>query len=258
LVGFWEYDFYIGIAGLLMIVVGVAAGARRTWIWLAPACLFLAIGLDLRPLHLDVWSSIERLPVWRTQRVPSRFLMPALTALIMVAAIGWQSLLARLLSSAPRARALRAIGVALAGWMALDLFAQSRPWYSYAVSDNSIAPHDHSFGKTSSPLCRLDAATPNRLVYAVNPPVAGTYLLPVIEAQGRMDWRARTVPGAVVMGRLAVVLEARPQRLEVFYTPPRFYLGIALTMATMILGAALEVCRRRSLVPDSFIRSIRY
>ena len=93
-------------------------------------------------MRLDLWSLIEDLPGWRTQRVPSRFLFVAIFAFLVAAATGVQ----RMLDSVRERRLLHA---ALRGAVALtailvfvDLRSQSEPWQEES-SEGQQVPLDH-------------------------------------------------------------------------------------------------------------------
>ncbi|MGE4605603.1 MAG: hypothetical protein AAEJ52_02555, partial [Myxococcota bacterium] len=89
--GWWEYAFYTGPFAVSFILIGVLA-ARRSWGLLLIGCFFLLLSVELpRSLHaFGLWQWLEGLPVWRTQRGPSRFLFLTLFCFLTVAAIGVQ------------------------------------------------------------------------------------------------------------------------------------------------------------------------
>ncbi|HEY6464217.1 MAG TPA: MBL fold metallo-hydrolase [Polyangiaceae bacterium] len=108
--GLWhEWGLYLGWPALVALVVGVAAcrGARaRALALVGLAMVVLALG-SFSPLA--PWSLLHRLPVFKSQHAPSRWLYPAVMLLSCAAAAGAD----RLLRRTNRPRALVEAGIAL-------------------------------------------------------------------------------------------------------------------------------------------------
>ena len=93
-----------------------------------------------RRARLGLWPLLEDLPVWRSQRAPSRFLFLALFAFLVVAAPGGERLRAR--AQAQRRRALAVFVWGLALLVSADLWVESRAWQR-AATGPAIATADH-------------------------------------------------------------------------------------------------------------------
>ncbi len=87
---FWEYSCYIGIAGCAVLVSGVwlaVLSPRRCMMpWLG-MLLFSATAM----LSKTVFTWLRQFPLWRTERCPSRYIIIALFAACVTAALGWQT-----------------------------------------------------------------------------------------------------------------------------------------------------------------------
>jgi hypothetical protein len=196
---------------------------------------FLLISLEL-PRLLDAWRLVADLPVLRSQRSPSRFLVLALAASVPVAALG----LARALSLLPARTRGRAL---LAGWaaallVAADLHAASLPWQRAALGP-AIAERDHrpqplSFSSPGGARAELVEFTPNRLGYRVSAPRESELVLPLRFGKVWAEWDTGDLPARARDGRLAVEVPAGESRLEVAYRPPLLSLGLALGAATLV------------------------
>jgi hypothetical protein len=120
----WEWGMYVGVAGVLVLVGGVAAGLppgspRRELIGLRLAglvCVLLALGQS-------AWLLAHALPYFRSQHIPSRLLWPGVLCLAL-AAVGaadgrWRRLAAGKRWAEPAL-------LAVVGLYALDLAAVAR------------------------------------------------------------------------------------------------------------------------------------
>ncbi len=250
--GWWEYDFYLGILPLACILVGVVM-ARRSWPLLLTGCFFLLITVDLRDVWSDahVWGYIKDLPVWRSQRAPSRFMIVGLFALIAVAAVGLQRLLERA-HGKPRLHILfRSLVAVVALIVAIDLYLESRTWQTLSRSEYPVS-RDHVI---SGPLFRgsrevsvqPDEERPNRLVLRFTTTSPVKLVLPSAEKGRWGGWRISS--RALLWSGDRNILDLPPgeTRLVLTYRPAYFYLGLSLSLlALSVAGADLLFWRRRN------------
>jgi hypothetical protein len=190
--GWWEYAFYAGVPSLACIAVGLGA-ARGVWPLVVPGCFFLALSLQWGGGDgaSGAWSLLQDLPLWRTQRSPSRFLFLALFCFSVAAAPG----LGRVWAGA---RARFGAAATFAGWLLLaavagDLFSASLTWQRAAVGA-PIAPLDHRprplVIRTPEAETRLSHFEPNRLVYSVRALHPARVVLPLRFGAGAAEWEA--------------------------------------------------------------------
>ncbi len=242
--GWWEYAFYVGPLPLAALLAGLAA-ARPGWPLLVLGGFFLLLSLQG---GIDLWSRLESLPVWRTQRAPSRFLFPALFAFQVVAALG----LERLYRAAGRRwpRAALAAALALALGIGADLFLESLPWQR-AATGAGPASRDHrpqptSFGRAGAS-AELIGFAPNRLVYRVRAQRAAELELPMRHGTWAPEWRVDGLPARSRNGKLAIRVPPGERDVVLRYRPPLFEAGLALSAATLGIGIGAALLRRRRL-----------
>jgi hypothetical protein len=239
--GWWEYAFYVGPLGLAGLLVGIAA-ARRERVVLAIGALFLLLALAPPSSALDLWGALRELPLLRSQRSPSRFLVLALFAFGVVAALG----LGRLWEAAARRRprAAVAFGFAAALLLGADLQRESRVWQREALGP-AIAPREHrptpfAFASEQGAQLELIEFHPNRLVYRVSTPAAARVIFPVRWGKSRAEW---TAAGWFPIrdeeeGNLAVEVPAGERTLELRYRPALSGWGLAAFALTLCALAA--------------------
>ncbi len=135
----WQVDkgqhLTLGIAGLGLAVIGLAAGRRRgAWLWALSTALFflLALGPSLRIAGYDTglpgpFRILQELPFFKGNRYPSRFSVMLLISAAPLVAFGVQALLARLAAAwQPRhdargvQRRLSAVAALLAGLLLFE------------------------------------------------------------------------------------------------------------------------------------------
>jgi hypothetical protein len=243
--GWWEYAFYVGPVAALGLLAGLAA-TRRCWPLLGLGVFFLWLALEWPVAWLDLWSRLEGLPVWRTQRAPSRFLFPALFAFQVAAALG----LERLYRGARRRwPGLALVAVALLGLgSAADLFAQSLPWQRAAVGPG-LQSRDHRPRPLRSTAADVRAElvgfAPNRLVYRVDARRATELALPLRYGTWSAEWQVEGLPTRERGGKLAIQVPAGERDLVLHYRPPLFREGLALSAATLAIGVGSGLRRRR-------------
>jgi hypothetical protein len=134
--GWHEWGMYIGWGALIAIALGALAarGPReRPLLLVGVALLVLAFGR----FHEDApWPLLHLLPVFSSQHVPSRWMLPALLLLACAAA----STAERLLARAGRARALLEVATLLAvAWLVRDICQVVAP--SLARAFGRAPPH---------------------------------------------------------------------------------------------------------------------
>jgi hypothetical protein len=246
--GWWEYAFYVGAPALVVLAAGLAA-ARRCWPLVVTGGFFFLLALEWPVVWLDVWGRLEPLPVWRTQRSPSRFLFLALFALTIAAGPGLQRLYAAARSRWPRAAPLIAAGVL--SIIACDLFVQALAWQASAagppVAQRDHRPHPVSFASRDV-RAELTEFAPNRLVYRVASARPAELVLPLRHRPGAPEWRLEGgLPIRSHDGRLAVRLPAGERELVLRYRPPLLGVGLAVSaVAWAALAATALVAARRA------------
>ncbi len=96
--GFHEYGAYLGPAAAILVVVALVLARRRAlgFALLGGLFLLLACGrVGLGGLSINPWGALHSLPVFSSQHVPSRFLIPFLLCLAVLAGFGADALGAR-------------------------------------------------------------------------------------------------------------------------------------------------------------------
>jgi hypothetical protein len=183
--GWWEYAFYVGPLALAALALGAAA-ARRVWPLGVVGLFFLALSLE----PLGLWPWLQDLPVWRSQRSPSRFVFPALFAAAVIAAPGLERLLCD-------ARRRWGRGAALFAWVlvalvAADLWLESRTWQR-AATGPAIATRDHRPRPlvVEAPGARAELVefAPNRLRYRVDASRPTRVVLPLRFGKRGCEWQ---------------------------------------------------------------------
>jgi hypothetical protein len=253
--GWWEYAFYLGPVALACFAAGVVA-ARRAWPMIAIGAFFLVLSVEwpesLGPIHL--WSWLQDLPVWRTQRCPSRFLFVAVFALSLAGAVGLQRAWAWCHRLRPRTAWLAA--TALAAWVAADLYLESRPWQRAALGDPIVSgthrPRPLATQRPPGTRVALREFAPNRLVVGVSSVGGGRVVLNLEQPEGRGGWRVEGLPALSHRGKfLALEIPPGERDIVMTYAPRYFRAGAAVSAATL-LGLALSGLwtRRRGRSPD--------
>jgi len=102
-----------GLVALMLAIAGVALNRRSGIAWLFVAMIALPIWMTIGPPY-GVWQWIYWLPGFSFIRVPSRFMLLAMLAIAVLAALGFEKLAARF-SGRSRAVALTAAALVLAG-----------------------------------------------------------------------------------------------------------------------------------------------
>jgi hypothetical protein len=242
--GWWEYTFYVGPLALVALVAGAAAGRRH-----APM-LAIALGFLLLALEpASLWRLVEGLPVWRSQRAPSRFLLLALFALGVAAAPGLAELERRLAARiGTRARALAWLLVA---FVALDLFVASLPWQR-AATGPALASRDHRprplVVSGAGVRAELVGFAPNRFEYRIEASRPARVALPLRYGRRGAEWDAGGAALVERDGRLEVEVAAGETALALVYRPPLALPGAVLSALsfTGLLAACAARLRKRA------------
>jgi hypothetical protein len=246
--GWWEYAFFVGPLALVPLLAGLGA-ARRCWPLIAIGIFFFVLAIDWpAPLaFLDAWPRIMELPLWRTQRSPSRFLFLALFALVVVGSVGLQRLWELARPRAPRLAPVLALALtALAGG---HLFAESLPWQRAPLGE-PLPPHDHRpkplrLGRPDAALAELREFAPNRLVYHVVAAREARIVFPFRLAEGTDEWRVDGLPASSERGKLAIDVPPGERDISMIYRPQLFTAGVAITSGSVLALVAAAVWRAR-------------
>ncbi len=125
MVGFWEYDFFIGLVGLAFIV---SFGMIRTWlnqksyrVLFFPMLVMLLF--SLQDMYKPLFNS--PLPFLDSERVPARFIIVPLVFLITLASIEFNSFVDRWKNEQWQEKILALFGTVFVGY---ELFQHSRIW----------------------------------------------------------------------------------------------------------------------------------
>jgi hypothetical protein len=246
--GWWEYAFYVGPLALACLLAGLAT-ARRCWPLVAIGAFFFVLAIDWpAPLgFLDVWPRLVELPVWRSQRSPSRFLFIAVFALVAVGGVGLQRFweLAR-----PRApRRVLALALAVTALVGGQLFAESLPWQRAPLGE-PLPPRDHRphplrLGSPETAVAELREFAPNRLVYRVVAESEARIVFPFRLGEGTHEWRVDGLPASSERGKLAIDVPPGEHDISMIYRPRLFYPGIAITTASVLALVATALWRAR-------------
>ncbi len=243
--GWWEYAFYLGPLALVALAAGCVARLRAGWPLLAVGALFLVLSVE----SLGVWPLLEGLPVLRSQRCPSRFLLLAVFALCIAGAAGLEGLRAAASARWPRTALVGAWLLAAA--VGLDLWRESLPWQRAGVGE-AIERREHHPGpevrKSGAVLVELTDFAPNQLAYRVEAKHPLTATLPVRFGKGgsTSDWKLEGGASRVQGDLLAVEVPAGVSELRITYRPPGLKAGAAISAATAlgILGGWRRVRRK--------------
>ena len=105
-----------GVVTLLLAAIGIASRFRRcrelkAWLWVGGLCFLLALGT-----YGGLYTIVGGLPVLRLIRVPTRFMLPCVFALAILATFGAVALAERLRSQ----RARTAVLASLVLWFAVE------------------------------------------------------------------------------------------------------------------------------------------
>lgn len=253
--GWWEYAFYFGPV-IFVCLAAATLALRRMWPMAVVGAFFALISVDATQ-GFDVWGRITDLPVWRTQRSPSRFLFVASFALLVVGGVGLERI-----HGWAAARSKRLVAVLVIGLAALtffDLRMESRPWQDAAVGNEieSLPHHPRRTELRGAPrvVANLQEFAPNQLIWRVVANEDARVVLPLRYAKGSRardrrgedpgdsEWKIEEYPPAADQGKLAIDVARGEHDIAMQYRPRGFGAGIALTAASLL---ALGVSIRRN------------
>jgi hypothetical protein len=246
--GWWEYAFYVGPIAVACLAAGLVR-ARRCWPLAAIAALFFVLAVDWSsPLRgFDVWPWLGDLPIWRTQRGPSRFLFLSLFGVIVVASMGLQRLWDRDFARLPRAAT--GVALALSALAAADLYAASLPWQragiGAALSEQDHRPRPLHLRDGERVTAQLREFAPNRLLYHAIAVQPGRLVFPFRWGKGAPEWRVDGLSASSQRGKLAVDVPRGEREIVMIYRPRFFNAGIATSAITLVCIAGTRLWRRR-------------
>ncbi len=85
-----ERNLYIGVLGVLLLVIGLARYARRRWVLAVCLLVFLWLAMGDRP-PLSLWQGLRQLPVFSAMRVAERFRFVFMISLAIFVGLGLQA-----------------------------------------------------------------------------------------------------------------------------------------------------------------------
>jgi hypothetical protein len=143
-----EYGCYITYLGLILVFCGVVSGWKRQWPLYVAGLLALLTSLG-HGLPLDLWALMQRLPLYESLHVPSRFLAAVVFVLAVASGCGLDALLRmRGLRGKFRLRGIVQAAVPLAIWLELaamgwklfdDIFVICTPESEVTMSRDRVA-----------------------------------------------------------------------------------------------------------------------
>lgn len=127
---YWEYGAYVGVFAALMMLVGAASAPWRTTPWILAGGVLFVLAMGEVSANYSPWIWLHSLPVFSQERVASRFLIPLVMTVSVMAAFGIDALQR---SPGPGGRSAATIFVALC---VFDLWRVGTPNIRYAVEFN--------------------------------------------------------------------------------------------------------------------------
>jgi hypothetical protein len=258
--GWWEYAFYLGPVAFVCLAAATLS-LRRMWPLAAIGAFFTVIAIDTAN-GFELWGRMSDLPVWRTQRSPSRFLFIASFAFLVVGGVGLQRIHRWARPRAPRVVVV--LILALAALTFFDLRFESRRWQEAVLGTEFVSRTHHpewlKRPDESRAAATLHEFAPNRLVYRVVAKEDTRVALPVRYAKGARqrqsrgedlgvaEWRVEGFPPAAENGKLAIDVTAGEHEVAIRYRPRWLRAGM-LTSAGSLLALCALVRRNRKLAP---------
>jgi len=137
--GFHEYGAYLGPAAALLVVAALVLARRRAiafailgavFLWLACGCITLG------GVPLGLWQALHSLPVFGSQHVPSRFLVPFILCAAVLAGLGADALGKRWGRRGAVAAAVLILVGAADSWRV----GPASVWQMYDAPQNPVGP----------------------------------------------------------------------------------------------------------------------
>ncbi|MBI2188497.1 MAG: hypothetical protein HYU37_15465 [Acidobacteria bacterium] len=292
---FHEYGAYISPIAFAAALIGIVRQRRWSmpWMLVAAGGLVLGLGYTFGGEH-SPWALLHRLPIFDSQRVPSRFMLPAVLAFGMLAGRGVDALLPRLGRDALTALlVIAAIDAAMVGPINLryvfdgSVTARPRAQSFVQYRDESTAtmytlaranmgaltcyepldPEPVPAGMNEPDYrgeqylleggtVSLVEWTPNRLVFDVASD--GPNVL-VVNQNHDPSWRVVSGRGEVTayQGLLAVRVPAGAARLVLAHQSQWFIPGVVLAITTLFVAGPTALGRRPRPLRTSANRSPR-
>lgn len=253
--GWWEYTYYVGVAGTLFLVAGAAGALRRETSLLGAGAVALVLGLDTRALGFDAWSWLQHVPIFSSQRGPSRLLVLALFALIFAAAAGWERWLAAARPWMPSRRTVNVVFALLLAVLVIDLVSAARPWQQAAIGQPRQS-RNHEVGAPrliparAGTVSRL-VQTPNQMAYLVGSARPVLLQFPLVLPTQRRGWHADALPITRTPTdhgpALTVEVPGGTTEVHLRYRPPGFVAGATVSLLAVlgvVTALLIGACRR--------------
>jgi hypothetical protein len=137
---FHEYGAYVGTLGAAFAIFGMFSREPRKWTWIAMLAFFVALSIGAAGVSFSPAALIHHVPPFPSERVPSRFYIPAVLAIAVLAGFGIDTIIA----SMPRAGAVVAVMLLLIDLA--DAWIVGTPNLRYALRGIRVEP---SFSATA-------------------------------------------------------------------------------------------------------------
>ena len=288
---FWEYGAYIGPIAALLAIVGIASSWRRALPWALAAAALFALAMGTSGLHYP-WILLHKLPVFSSERVVSRMLIPFTLVVSVLVAMGLEFLELRLGGGGP------AICSAVVAAMLLDFWVVGVPALRHVVEerrqDPPVAPSFVQY-RNPSPLVTLPATMANQgslncyeftdirtEAVGINQPgyageqnLLGSGTVKVIRwSPNILDFRIDAPAPTILLvnqnyypawqltrgrgrvfsngGLLAVGVPAGSQKIRLRYKDAKFAIGLIITVLTAIAAALIWLAEQPQIEQRTF------
>ena len=280
--GFHEYGAFVGVAFFLLAIMAFLAPWRKTLPWFIAGMVLYLFSRGENPLFgFSLWNLVHHLPIFSSERLPSRWHIPlvfTLSALVGFGIDGLRESLGR--AGTTRAALLLAIGTIecfihgppnlryiqqnpeeTAPTVTADFhqdrgMVNSRMYMNalrnvgslncyelsmfddlaiFATGDNEKGYRGEAYFATGPQSVQTVEWTPEQLTYDIQ---AATPGLLIVNQNYDPAWKLTKGLGKVVGhdGLLGIEVPAGNQQLRIIYRSSAFYLGAAITFATMIIA----------------------
>lgn len=276
--GFYEYGAYLSPFFALFAAVGLVFDSDRALPWIAGVAVMLLLSLG-SPTWWAPWALLHRLPIYSYEHVPSRFLIPFVMGMALLAGLGAEVLCRK--GWIPAAIVVVVLAAALVdcwnvnydnvGYGAAGVVASPPPWslsfrqfwdtregqlYSVALSNqgalncsvmNVLGLHAAAYNRPNyrgeQYLLGEGSATLSRWTpnaLTFDVDIPSQSLL-VINQNYDSGWKVTDGQGVVLShtGLLAVRLPEGHQRLKLTYSSFAFAIGLSITALTFLVTLVL-------------------